>query len=71
VRYLFGAACLAAVGLSSVSNASARDRTPANVSYRVTSSAPVSRAVEQIPTNCIREACGRLFCWNTKSMTSH
>jgi hypothetical protein len=71
VRYIFAAACLAAFGLSSISSASAGDRIPVNASYRVVSSqAPVSRAADQVPANCIREACGRLFCWNTNSMTS-
>jgi hypothetical protein len=54
-----------------MSSASAGDRIPANTSYRVVSSSvPVSRAADQVPANCIREACGRLFCWNTNSMTN-
>jgi hypothetical protein len=70
VRYLLAAACLAGFSLSSIASASAGDRIRANASYRASSSAPVSRAADQIPANCIREACGRLFCWNTNSMTS-
>ena len=34
----------------------------AQASYR---SAPVSRA-SQTPANCIREACGRLWCWHMR-----
>lgn len=68
VRHLLSAACLAAITISSISSASAGDRIPVNASYRA--SAPVSRAADQVPANCIREACGRLFCWNTNSMTS-
>ena len=64
VRHLFSAACLAAITISAISSASAGDRIPANASYRVSNSAPVSRAADQVPDNCIREACGRLFCWN-------
>jgi hypothetical protein len=37
----------------------------ANASYSSTASVPVSRAADQVPANCIREACGKLFCWNT------
>jgi hypothetical protein len=65
VRHLLSAACLAAITISYIPSASAGDRIPANSSYRVSTSAPVSRAAEQVPGNCIREACGRLFCWNT------
>ena len=40
----------------------------ANASYSsAASSAPVSRAADSVPANCIREACGKLFCWNTGS----
>ena len=70
MRCLFAAACLAAFTLPPMSSASAGDRIPAKVSYRVSASAPVSRAVDQVPSNCIREACGRLFCWNTNSITT-
>jgi hypothetical protein len=69
VRCLLAAASLAAFALSSLGSASAGDRIPVNASYRVSASAPVSRAADQVPANCIREACGRLFCWNTGSVT--
>lgn len=32
-------------------------------SYRSNVSQPVSRASET-PPNCVRESCGRLWCWN-------
>ena len=70
MRHLLSAACLAAITIFHISSASAGDRIPGNASYRVTTSAPVSRATDQVPGNCIREACGRLFCWNTGSMSS-
>jgi hypothetical protein len=35
-------------------------------SYQSSTSAPVSRAADTVPANCIRESCGKLFCWNTR-----
>jgi hypothetical protein len=40
----------------------------AQASYRTSASAPVSRG--ETPPNCIREACGRLWCWNMGSSKS-
>jgi len=65
VRHLLSAACLAAIAISTIPSASAAGRPPVNSSYPVSTSAPVSRVADQVPGNCIREACGRLFCWNT------
>ena len=43
----------------------------AQASYRTNASpAPVSRASET-PPNCVREACGRLWCWNMGKTTSN
>jgi len=67
VRHLSVAACLAAVlSFAFISGSEAGSvKGSANVSYSSAASAPVSRAADQVPANCIREACGRLFCWNT------
>jgi hypothetical protein len=67
VRHLSVAACLAAaVSFASISGSQAGPvKGSANTSYSSAGSAPVSRAADQVPPNCIREACGKLFCWNT------
>jgi hypothetical protein len=58
------AVCLTAVfvfsPISSGSAASAGQK--ASASYRSGSPAAVSRA-ESVPSNCVRESCGRLWCW--------
>jgi hypothetical protein len=67
------AACLAAVVvLSSISDsfaASSSHRAQAS-SRLAEASAPVSRAAET-PPNCIRESCGRLWCWQMRGSGSH
>ncbi|MBX9847004.1 MAG: hypothetical protein K2Z80_34870 [Xanthobacteraceae bacterium] len=69
MRHLFVAACLAAVfSLVHISGSQAGSvKGAANAWYSSAGTAPVSRAADQVPANCIREACGRLFCWNTGS----
>jgi hypothetical protein len=66
VRSLIVVASLAALfaifNSSSVSAASANQR--ANVSYASSNSSQMSRAAEQpVPPNCIRQECGKLWCW--------
>ena len=70
MRSLIVAACLAAFfSMSSNANAaSSGQRT--NVSYSSSyasgssSSSQMSRAAEQpVPANCIRQECGKLWCW--------
>ena len=69
MRQLFVAACLAA-GFS-ITPISASQAGPvkgsAKAAYSSANVTPVSRASDAVPANCIREACGRLFCWNTGS----
>ena len=68
MRHLFVVAGLAAaLSLVHISGSQAGSvKNSGNASYSsATNSAPVSRAANSIPDNCIREACGRLFCWNT------
>jgi len=38
-------------------------------SYRANASTPVSHA-GGTPPNCVREACGRLWCWHMKGQTT-
>jgi hypothetical protein len=66
VRSLIVVASLAA--LFAISNstsgnaASSNQRT--NVSYSASNSSQMSRAAEQpVPPNCIRQECGKLWCW--------
>jgi len=69
VRGVCVAACLAA-GFSLIhvpdSLAGSTRQVAHAASYRSSTSAPVSRAADTVPANCIREACGKLFCWNTR-----
>ena len=69
VRHLSVAACLAvAFSFASISGSQAGSvKGAAKASYSSAGSAPVSRAADSVPANCIREACGKLFCWNTGS----
>jgi len=66
VRSLIVVASLAALfafsNSSSGNAASASQR--ANASYASSNSAPMSRAAEQpVPPNCVRQECGKLWCW--------
>jgi hypothetical protein len=64
VRSLIVVASLAAlIAISNSSNgnaASAQQRV--NVSYAANAS-QASRAQEPVPANCIRQECGKLWCW--------
>ena len=63
VRSLIVVACLAAVfaiSNSSSSNAASANQ-KANVSYA--SNASHAQANEPVPANCIRQECGKLWCW--------
>jgi hypothetical protein len=64
VRSLIVVASLAALlAISNSSNgnaASAQQRV--DVSYAANAS-PTSRAQEPVPANCIRQECGKLWCW--------
>ena len=63
VRSLIVVACLAAVfaiSNSSSSNAASANQ-KANASYA--SNASHAQANEPVPANCIRQECGKLWCW--------
>ena len=67
MRILIVVASLAAVfaisNTSSASAASAGQR--ANVSYASSNAAQMSRAQQEpVPANCIRQECGKLWCWH-------
>lgn len=64
MRSLSVAAGLAAVFLLSqvsIGNAASAYRST-NAQYSSTSS-NMSRAEEPVPANCIRQSCGKLWCW--------
>ena len=64
VRSLIVVACLAAVlaiFTTSSSNAASASQ-KANVSY-VSNASHASQANEPVPANCIRQECGKLWCW--------
>ncbi len=66
MRYLSVAACLAAAfSFVSISGSQAGSMKGSAKAYSSAGPAPVSRAADSVPANCIREACGKLFCWNT------
>ena len=56
-------AALFAISHSSSSNAASANQR-ANASYASSNSSQMSRAAEQpVPPNCIRQECGKLWCW--------
>ena len=64
VRSLIVVACLAAVfaiSNSSSSNAASANQ-KGNVSY-ASNASHASQANEPVPANCIRQECGKLWCW--------
>ncbi len=71
VRTMCAVACLAAlfsVSQTSISHAASANQR-ANVSYSSASSnsSPMSsRAEAPVPDNCIRQECGKLWCWQMK-----
>jgi hypothetical protein len=67
-----GLAALFIVSLTSIGNAASAyhpvsvSRAAANGSY----SSPgnnMSRAEEPVPANCIRQSCGKLWCWQMRN----
>jgi hypothetical protein len=56
-------AALFAISSSSSGNAASVSQR-ANASYASSNSSQMSRAAEQpVPPNCIRQECGKLWCW--------
>jgi hypothetical protein len=70
VRILSLAVALTTVLFFSTSSGFAASGHKAKASYRATNeSASVSEA-GGTPPNCIRESCGRLWCWHMRGETS-
>jgi hypothetical protein len=69
VRSLIVVASLAAlISMSNISSgnaASANQRANASHSYASSNASQMSRAQEPVPANCIRQECGKLWCWQT------
>jgi hypothetical protein len=63
-------ACLAALFAisNSTSSVAASADHRANASYA--SNASQSRAQESVPANCIRQSCGKLWCWQMSGSKS-
>jgi hypothetical protein len=55
-------AALFAISNSTSSNAASANQR-ANVSYASSNVSQTSRAQEPVPANCIRQECGKLWCW--------
>ena len=75
MRSLFVAASLAAVSLVSqvsIGNAASAYHS-ASVTYSSangpysSANANMSRAEEPVPANCIRQSCGKLWCWQMRN----
>jgi hypothetical protein len=67
VRSLIAVASLAAlfaISNPSSSNAASASHKAANASYASSNASHMSRAQEPVPANCIRQECGKLWCWN-------
>jgi hypothetical protein len=68
VRSLSLAASLAAVFIISntvSSVAASTDYRPVNAS-RASNATPVPQQADAVPPNCIRQECGKLWCWQMK-----
>jgi len=65
VRSLIVVASLAALFAisNSTSSKAASANQRANVSYASSNVSQTSRAQEPVPANCIRQECGKLWCW--------
>jgi hypothetical protein len=64
VRSLIVVASLAALfAISSSSGNAASASQRGNASYASSNAAQTSRAEEPVPANCIRQSCGKLWCW--------
>jgi hypothetical protein len=72
VRSLIVVATLAA--LFAISNSSsgyaASTNQRVNVSY-ASNASQSSRAQEPVPANCVRQECGKLWCWQMSGGKSH
>ena len=55
-------AALFAISNNSSSNAASANQR-ANASYASSNAAQTSRAEQPVPANCIRQSCGKLWCW--------
>ena len=66
-------AALLAISNTSIGNAaSANQRPKASYASASSNSSQMSRAAEQpVPANCIRQECGKLWCWQMGGGKSH
>jgi hypothetical protein len=79
VRHVFRAVSLTAIlfvsHISGSVAAQVHPRTgasyPSTAGYSSQAAAPMSRAEEPVPPNCIRQSCGKLWCWQMKGGASH
>ena len=55
-------AALFAISNSSSGNAASASQR-AHASYASSNPSQMSRAEEPVPANCIRQSCGKLWCW--------
>ena len=71
MRSLSVVVCLTAVFvLSQISSGTAASADhKANASYRSAPSSQMS-SVDTVPPNCIRQSCGKLWCWQMRDKTS-
>jgi hypothetical protein len=68
VRSVSLAVCLTVIfALCGISSgfAASNNHKAAAASYRSNASAPASR-MSETPPNCVRESCGRLWCWHLR-----
>ena len=71
-----GLAALLFVSLTSIGNAASAYQS-ANVSNSSSNgpyspaNANMSRAEEPVPANCIRQSCGKLWCWQMNNKAGH
>ena len=73
VRSLCLVASLAAtfiISNTASSIAASTEYRPVNASYASTKATPVPQQADAVPPNCVRQECGKLWCWQMKGGAS-
>jgi multidrug resistance efflux pump len=64
-------AALFVISQSTISMAASANQ-KANASYASSNSSQMSRAQQEpVPANCVRQECGKLWCWQMNGSKSH
>ena len=56
-------AALVVISNISTSFAGSTERRVVNATYASSNATPVSQQADAVPPNCVRQECGKLWCW--------